>query len=234
LGDADRISAIGYPSDYVDDTYGPPCPSTAAAALGSAGLRPTLASPQWDEPEDPLVETDSDDAILDGLPNFEACDGADNDGDEAVDEGCPDGDADGVSDDVDNCPLVANSDQADLNADFRGDACEGRPGAPIDVEAEAVVDGVALTWDPPAAGQPIGYNVYRRAAGQGTFRHVGSYPTSGTTTYVDTQAADLAGEVAYRVRALNRYAEEGDVSATVSVALGLGARVYLPLVTRGQ
>jgi hypothetical protein len=178
------------------------------------------------------VETDPEEAILDGLPNFEACDGADDDGDEAVDEGCPDSDEDGVTDDVDNCPLVANPDQADRDADFRGDVCEGRPGAPLDLQAEATAEGVVLTWEPPAAGQPIGYNVYRRAAGEASFRHVGSYPTTNATLYIDASGADLAGEVAYRVRALNRFAEEGNVSDTVSLRLGI--RVYLPLVIRAQ
>ena len=36
-----------------------------------------------------------------------------------------DGDRDGVPDDLDNCPTVANGDQADANGDGRGDACDG-------------------------------------------------------------------------------------------------------------
>jgi polyhydroxybutyrate depolymerase len=35
----------------------------------------------------------------------------------------PDADADGIADADDNCPLVANADQADADADCRGDAC---------------------------------------------------------------------------------------------------------------
>lgn len=38
-----------------------------------------------------------------------------------------DGDNDGVPDAIDNCPLVANPDQADLNHNGIGDACEIRP-----------------------------------------------------------------------------------------------------------
>jgi hypothetical protein len=229
LGSTERINAIGYPSDYVDDTYGPPCPSTAAAADGQDPFS-TLRSPQQDEPEDPVQETDPEEAILDGLPSFESCDGLDNDGDEEVDEGCPDADADGLSDDVDNCPLVANADQRDANADFRGDACDGRPGAPTGLEAEATGGDVILSWEPPAASQPSGYSVYRQGAGEASFRHVGSYPTTDSTSYTDAWVAGLAGDVSYRVRALNRYGEEGDVSATVRVTLK--GRVYLPLVTR--
>jgi len=51
--------------------------------------------------------------------------GVNEDCDGLVDEGCPpDADKDGVTDAIDNCPLVANSDQADLNKDGFGEACE--------------------------------------------------------------------------------------------------------------
>lgn len=40
----------------------------------------------------------------------------------------PDGDGDGVPDSLDNCPIVANADQADADADGVGDACG--PGPP--------------------------------------------------------------------------------------------------------
>ncbi len=53
----------------------------------------------------------------------EACDGVDNDGNGKIDEGCPDRDGDGVVDELDNCPGVANADQSDSNGDFVGDAC---------------------------------------------------------------------------------------------------------------
>jgi hypothetical protein len=67
----------------------------------------------------------------------EVCDGADNDCDGATDEGfadtdkdlladCEDADDDndGLADGVDNCPLHANLDQDDLDADGVGDACD--------------------------------------------------------------------------------------------------------------
>ncbi len=48
-----------------------------------------------------------------------------------------DSDGDGVTDDVDNCPTVANADQADADGDGIGDACEA------DTTADSDGDGVA-------------------------------------------------------------------------------------------
>jgi subtilisin family serine protease len=39
--------------------------------------------------------------------------------------GCPDADADGVRDTLDNCPTRSNADQADLDGDGMGNACDG-------------------------------------------------------------------------------------------------------------
>lgn len=41
----------------------------------------------------------------------------------------PDGDGDGIPDGDDNCPTIANTDQADWNGNGIGDVCEA-PGAP--------------------------------------------------------------------------------------------------------
>ncbi len=46
---------------------------------------------------------------------------------DAVEPGGPDRDHDGVGDMLDNCPDVANPDQADDDADHLGDACDPEP-----------------------------------------------------------------------------------------------------------
>jgi hypothetical protein len=57
-----------------------------------------------------------------------------------------DTDGDGISDDEDNCPTVANSDQADANGDGLGDACKVVASEPIfDINPVAVNSPVPVT-----------------------------------------------------------------------------------------
>ena len=57
----------------------------------------------------------------------------------------PDKDNDNIVDNLDNCPIIANANQADYNADGLGDACDG------DDDADAVIDGRDL-----CAATPLG------------------------------------------------------------------------------
>ena len=63
-------------------------------------------------------------------------------------EGCRGGgvgvdfDDDGVADSVDNCPEVANPDQADADGDGFGDVCDSRPDDPDIGQADSDGDGV--------------------------------------------------------------------------------------------
>lgn len=50
-----------------------------------------------------------------------------------------DSDGDGIGDDLDNCPQVANPDQADADEDGRGDACDG---ANDDVDVDGILNDV--------------------------------------------------------------------------------------------
>ena len=84
---------------------------------------------------------------------------------------CDDLDGDGVCDEVDNCPLVANPDQLDTDGDLAGDACDAdddndglsddfelsigtstvlvdTDGDGLDDYAEVAYDGDATTWTP--------------------------------------------------------------------------------------
>jgi hypothetical protein len=64
-------------------------------------------------------------------------------------EGATDTDGDGVLDTLDNCPAVANTDQADQNGDGTGDACE------TDTDGDGIldVDEAAGCVDIPNAGR---------------------------------------------------------------------------------
>ncbi len=53
----------------------------------------------------------------------------------------PDGDGDGVPDASDNCPAIANTDQADTDGDGRGDACDNCPTTANSSQADADGDG---------------------------------------------------------------------------------------------
>ncbi len=59
-----------------------------------------------------------------------------------------DSDGDGVDDNVDNCPLVANPFQEDLDADGKGDACDNCPNDPNPLQEDADADGTGDVCDP--------------------------------------------------------------------------------------
>ncbi len=80
----------------------------------------------------------------------EKCDGYDNDcsgtPDDLFPAGTDDFDGDGYTDCTDNCPSIANSSQADADADGVGDACEG------DIDGDGFVES-----DPVAAADANSY-----------------------------------------------------------------------------
>lgn len=88
--------------------------------------------------------------------------------------GCEDFDADGICDDDDNCHDVANADQADLDADAVGDACDV---CPFDPENDADFDGVCGDADAcPGTNLPeavptlsLGINRFAEIDGDGVF-----------------------------------------------------------------
>lgn len=85
----------------------------------------------------------------------EICNGVDDDGDGSVDEGFPDLDGDGMADCVDpdddddgvldgadNCPIIANANQADSDHDGVGDACDSTPNG--DPPSQQIADMLAF------------------------------------------------------------------------------------------
>ncbi len=88
--------------------------------------------------------------------SFDACGdrGGDTDGDAicGADDNCPtlanadqaDADADGVGDACDNCPLVGNANQADADGDLTGDVCDA---CPNDALGDKDFDGVCPSVD---------------------------------------------------------------------------------------
>ncbi len=64
-----------------------------------------------------------------------------------------DGDGDGVADADDNCPGVANANQADSDNDDRGDACDNCPNAPNPDQADQDNDGVGDVCDAGAVSE---------------------------------------------------------------------------------
>jgi len=60
----------------------------------------------------------------------------------------PDTDGDGVTDDIDNCPLIPNPDQKDSDGDGVGDVCDNCPNAPNPEQFDRDLDGVGNACEP--------------------------------------------------------------------------------------
>jgi len=180
------------PKIYGDIYRGP-----AERAGGSGGA----AEIHWDEEVE--LATDG-----------EYGDGVDNDGDGLVDEGFADSDRDGIADPIDNCVLTYNPDQLDADRNWIGDACADPPVTPASLRARLKNGAPLVEWTASEEDKVIGYNVYRRRAGETDFTRLGrSYPTTLAPVFVDESCS---GETIYTVTAVDLYLNESDRVESVS------------------
>jgi len=120
---------------------------------------PTDANPRNTEPTDcnknGKIEDGSDGTVNRGEGIGQQCD---VDGDGIGDICDPDDDGDGIPDDVDNCPLISNSDQSDTDGDGVGDVCDNcRQWAnpeQYDFDGDGVGDGCDNCIDTHNPGDP--------------------------------------------------------------------------------
>ena len=126
--------------DFRDmDSDGDMLPDGVEAGHGMANMMGTVPGPYGTNGLGNMVETPVDSGDInymvldtdgDGIPNFQEVD-SDNDGVNDNIDVFPldplewvDADNDGVGDNGDNCPMAANMDQADMDMDGIGDACD--------------------------------------------------------------------------------------------------------------
>jgi hypothetical protein len=87
-----------------------------------------------DADDDNDGQTDADETACGSNPLSAASKATDTDNDNRPDCVDPDDDNDGVLDTADNCPLVANPNQADFDLDGIGDVCDAQTGPPRNKE----------------------------------------------------------------------------------------------------
>ncbi len=159
------------------------------------------------------------------LPGLELCDGRDNDDDGTIDEDCLDSDGDGIVNDLDNCQQTANADQADLDQNYLGDACQDPRISRLSINTQTATS-VKLAWDGPTT-DILGYNVYRLRRDEATPTLLGErYPSSTGTSFTDTIAEGKGYR--YYVRPVNLNGQEGP-----EVAIDVGIRqIFLPMLVK--
>jgi hypothetical protein len=209
-------AATFMPSAYIHAIGNPNC------QISSSSER-RLGLPD-DPPAEPVihVENDLDEPMM---PNLEACNGLDDDSDRQIDEGCPDSDSDGIIDALDNCPQTWNPDQADLDGNSLGDACQYPQVSDLTVTSDSV--GRSLDWK-GTNNDLLGYNIYRQCFSENTMSllqaSVGDFPTTTNIGYKEAIGDRLY--CSYCVRAVNLIGQE-----TSSTCVNLYP-LFLPTISK--
>ena len=125
-----------------------------------------------------------------------------------------DGDGDGVPDDTDNCPTVANPSQTDTDADGIGDACEiAVPPPPADADGDGVADAQDNCPNTPNPGQQD-----NDVDGLGDACDSNSFAPQ-----VSSAAADASGNEASALSTSGAFSDQdGNASLTITKVSGAG------------
>jgi hypothetical protein len=125
-------------------------------------------------------------------------------------EAPPDSDGDGINDNIDNCPSIANEDQADFDSDGEGDACDSdddNDGTNDEDDAFPFDDTESLDTD----GDGIGNNEDEDDDGDGTLDDSDPQPTIANVFAIDSDGDGVADSIDdYPTDATKQFSSDGD------------------------
>ena len=132
--------------------------------------------------------------------------------------GCPDTDGDGLADQTDNCPIVANADQRDADGDGAGDLCDATPRGD-----DPDGDGVP----PWTIAAPLRPGPRPTAARSSSNPPVGNPEPPKPTPTVTPQTAPKIVSLAYKLSKCPKGKKQCAKVATVTVKVSRQAKVAL-------